>query len=99
MAAGGDAVQVAPHVYTVVFENKRVRVLDILLKPGAKSAIHTHPEYVLYAITPTKVKFTNEAGTATEVEFPAGATWRDAEAHAVENIGSADAHAIAIELK
>jgi hypothetical protein len=38
MAAGGDAAQVSPEVYKVVFENARVRVLDLHVRPGAKSA-------------------------------------------------------------
>jgi beta-alanine degradation protein BauB len=99
MAAEADAIQVAPDVYSVLFENDRVRVLDIHMKPGAKSAMHSHPNYVLYVLAPAKVKFTGGDGTSAEMEFPAGAAWRDAEAHAVENVGTNDAHAIAIELK
>jgi hypothetical protein len=61
--------------------------------------MHSHPDYVLYVLSTAKVKFTGGDGTSAEVEFPTGAAWRYAEAHAVENIGNNDAHAIAIELK
>ena len=99
MAASGDAAQVAPDVYTVVFENNRVRVLDVHMRPGATSAMHAHPDYVVYLLSPAKVKFTAADGASAEVEFPAGAVWRDAEEHAVENIGGADLRAVFVELK
>ena len=73
--------------------------MEIRIKPGDKSAMHAHPDYVLYVVSPAKVNFTGGDGASAEVEFPVGAAWRDAESHAVENIGSSEAHAIAIELK
>jgi hypothetical protein len=35
-----DAAKVAPHVYKVVFENDRVRVLEARLGPGVKTQMH-----------------------------------------------------------
>jgi hypothetical protein len=99
MAASGDAAQVAPDVYNVVFENDRVRVLDVHMRPGAKSARHAHPDYVVYMLGAAKVKFTAPDGTSAEAEFPAGAVWRDAEEHAVENISGTDLRAVFVELK
>ncbi len=99
MAASGDAVQVAPDVYRTVFENERVRILDVQMRPGAKSAMHAHPDYVVYQLGPAKVRFTAGDGTSAEAEFPAGAVWRDAEEHAVENISGAELRAVFIELK
>jgi beta-alanine degradation protein BauB len=99
MAASGNATQVAPDVYKVLFENDRVRVLDVNMKPGAKSAMHSHPDYVVHMMGPAKVRFTAADGTSAEAEFPAGAIWRDAEAHAVENISGTDLRAVFIELK
>ena len=37
-----DAVSVAPEVYRVIFENERVRVLDVTAEPGEKSPMHGH---------------------------------------------------------
>src|SRR5437588_6932816 len=98
MAASGNATQVAPDVYKVLFENDRVRVLDVTMKPGAKSAMHSHPDYVVHMMGPAKVRFTAGDGTSAEAEFPAGAIWRDAEEHAVENISGTDLRAVFIEL-
>ena len=64
-----------------------------------KSALHAHPDSVFYLLTPMKARFSGGDGTAVEAEFPAGAVWRDAETHAVENIGANEMRGVAIELK
>ena len=83
-----DATKVAPHVYKVVFENERARVLEVTMEPGARAEIHSHPDYFVYFLAPGKVKFTNASGETQEVEWPAGTSmWREAEEHATENLG------------
>ena len=99
MAARGNATEVAPDIYKSVFENDRVRVLDVHMRPGATSARHAHPDYVVYLLTPAKVKFTAPDGSSAEAEFPAGVVWRDAEEHAVENVSGTDLRAVFVELK
>lgn len=49
--AGGDVVQIAPHVYKVVLENEHVRVLDTRTEPGDSSEMHSHPNMIGYAIS------------------------------------------------
>jgi hypothetical protein len=44
-------------------------------------------------------RFTSADGGAAEAEIPAGALWRPSETHAVDNIGTTDIWAIAVELK
>ena len=95
-----DAVQVAPHVYTVVFENERVRLLEVRLKPADSSAMHSHPAYVIYPLDEGKVKFNSPSGETAEIEMKAGdVMWREPEEHAVDSIGSTEAHALLFELK
>ncbi len=95
-----DAVQVAPHVYTVLLENERVRLLEVRLKPGASSAMHSHPAYVIYGLEGGKVRFNSPSGETAEIEIKAGdVMWREPEEHAVDNIGSTEAHALLFELK
>jgi len=48
---------------SVRFENDRVRVLELRLKPGEREGMHTHPQYVLYALTDYRVKNTSADGT------------------------------------
>ena len=45
-----DAAEAAPNVYTVVFENERVRLLEARVKPGDSSAMHAHPNYLVYGL-------------------------------------------------
>jgi quercetin dioxygenase-like cupin family protein len=95
-----DAAKVAPHVYKVVFENERARVLDVRMKPGESTTIHSHPDYVVYLLSGGKVRFTSPSGESAEVELPAGASmWRKAEEHATENIGTTEVHALFFEPK
>src|SRR5712691_8247685 len=95
-----DAAHVAPHVYKVLFENERVRLLEVRMKPGDESAMHSHPDYLVYALGGGKVKLTAGSGESTEVEISAGDTmWREAEEHSALNTGSAELVALFVELK
>jgi quercetin dioxygenase-like cupin family protein len=99
-ASAQDPVQIAPKVYKVMFNNDRVRVLDVRLKPGEKSAMHSHPDYLVYAFSSSKVKFTMADGKTADVSLKAGeCQWRKAEKHAVENVGKTDVHVLNIEFK
>jgi beta-alanine degradation protein BauB len=85
-----DAAKVAPHVYKVLSENERARVLEVTMEPGARSEMHSHPDYFVYFLTAGKVKFTTASGETQEVEVAANTSmWRESEEHATENIGGA----------
>ena len=95
-----DPITVAPDVYRVLFENERVRLLDIRLKPGGKSPLHTHPGFVAYNLNDCEVRFISEDGKSEDVKLKAGeAFWSDAVAHSVENIGKTECRALNFELK
>jgi quercetin dioxygenase-like cupin family protein len=69
-------------------------------KPGDSSALHSHPDYLVYNLEDGKVKFGGPSGEGEEVELKAGdVMWRDAEDHTAEGIGSTDVHALLFELK
>ncbi len=96
----GDAVAIAPDIYSVVLENDRVRVLEIETEPGGSSAEHSHPDMVLYAVTDCAWDLTAPSGETVTAEIPAGATiFLEATTHSAEDLGSSGSHAIAIELK
>jgi quercetin dioxygenase-like cupin family protein len=50
LAVRQEAAKVAPHVYKALFENERVRLLDVRMNPGEESAQHSHPDYLLHAL-------------------------------------------------
>ena len=95
-----DAVTVAPHIYKVLFENERVRLLEVRMKPGESSAMHSHPAYAIYPLSDATATFTSPDGDRVEVEMKAGeALWHEAESHAVENHGTSEARVVLFELK
>lgn len=95
----GDAVEVAPDVYGVMFENDRVRILEIKTAPGGSSALHTHPDLALYAVTECNWDLTTADGETITAKIPAGGVfYQDATSHAAKEVGSGS-HAIAIEIK
>jgi len=95
-----QAAEVAPHVYKVLFENDRVRLLEVRMKPGDESAMHSHPDYLLYALSGGKVRLTEGSGESAEVEIAAGDTmWPEAEEHSALNTGTTELVATFFELK
>ena len=99
-AIAQDVVKVAPESYKVLLENDRVRVLEYRLKPGQKEPMHSHPDYVVYALSSAKAKLTLPDGKTIEREIKASeAVFLGAETHTVENVGTTEAHGLIIELK
>ena len=95
-----DATKVAPHIYKVLFENERVRMLEVSMQPGDRSELHSHPAYWVYLLSGGKVRFTTPSGETAEMEMPTGASmWRDAEEHSTENIGGTNLRALFCEPK
>ena len=95
-----DAATAAPNVYRVLFENERVRLLEARVKPGESSAMHGHPNYVVYTLKGGRVTFTAASGESIDVDLEEGqAMWRQAEEHAAKNPGSEDIVALLFELK
>ena len=84
----------------VKFENDRVRVLELHLKPGEAEGFHNHPHYVLYALTNYRVKNTAADGTSRVFERKAGDIfWGEPITHKGENVGDTDVRALIVEVK
>jgi quercetin dioxygenase-like cupin family protein len=95
-----DAVKIAPHVYKVLTETDKVRVLEARIKPGAKTELHGHPVHVAVATTAGKYRFAGPDGKTMDAELEAGQTMVfEATEHTTENIGDKESVAILIELK
>ena len=92
-------MKVAPDIYKVLLENDAVRVIEIQMKRGGKSAMHSHPKCVVYMLTNSKTKFTFPDGKSENVDLKAGETiWLDPTSHSVENIGD-EMRGVLVELK
>jgi len=95
-----DAAKVASETYKVYLENDRVRVLEYRVQPGKKNAMHSHPDYLWFALIPEKFKLYLPDGKTIESEVNAGEVFfSEAETHSYENLGSTEAHGFLIELK
>ncbi len=95
-----DAVTIAPDLYKVLFENDRVRVLENRMKPGERSAMHSHPGLVFYTLTSGKFKFTFPDGETMDLDLePGQAGWMDPVTHSTESVGPAEGRVLIIEMK
>ncbi|MFL6310390.1 MAG: cupin domain-containing protein [Nitrososphaera sp.] len=100
MSKNDDAVKVAPDSYKVLLENDAVRVLEVRIKRGTKSEMHSHPKSVAVCLNDQRLKFTFPNGKSEDTELKRGqAVWLDGLSHAVENIGPEDVSSVVIELK
>ncbi|MEV0534415.1 cupin domain-containing protein [Kitasatospora sp. NPDC050463] len=95
-----DAVQVAPDVYKVLFENDRVRLLEARLQPGATTAMHHHRDNLVYNLVDGQAAFTDESGETLEAPLASGQTmWFPAVDHSTHNTGSTEIRSLLFELK
>lgn len=104
-----DAVIAAPHEHSVLFENDRVRVLEVNIAPGTTEPVHHHRwPSVLYLTSGSE--FIDRAGSGevlndsrmrdVPLAFPF-AMWKEPEApHYLENLSSTEPiHLLRFELK
>jgi quercetin dioxygenase-like cupin family protein len=100
MAQAHDPVHTDGDKYKVKIENERVRVLEYKDRPGEKTHQHSHPAFVLVALSPFKRKITLPDGKAMIREFKTGDVfWSEAQTHTGENIGDTGTHVLMIEMK
>jgi methylmalonyl-CoA/ethylmalonyl-CoA epimerase len=102
-----DALIAAPGSHRLLFENDRLRVLEVMIESGAREPEHTHRSpSVMIVDRPARIRY-YEHGVLT-FESPAGnspqagpkASWMEAEGpHAVENIDSSPYRALRVELR
>ncbi len=100
VAGSDDPTTTDPDKYKVVFENERMRVLRYHDQPGSKTAMHRHPDSMLYALSNFRRRLTFPDGTSRVVELKAGDTmWVPAQEHIGENVGSTECEVLLVEPK
>jgi len=98
--AAPDPVAVAPHVYSVVYENERVRVLDARGNPGDKTELHSHPDLVAIGVNDCHIRIQLPDGQTVDAQLkPTEVLYLQAQEHAVEILGSGETRMLIIELK
>ena len=94
-----DSVKVAPDVYKVLFENEKVRVLEVEMEEGSRTEMHSHPDSLIYVLSGGTVNFTDPSGEVVPLETADGETvWMEATEHATDHVAGA-IHALLIEPK
>jgi oxalate decarboxylase/phosphoglucose isomerase-like protein (cupin superfamily) len=95
-----DAVNIAPHIHSILFENDKIRVLKVVVKPGDKAGMHWHPENINYILKPGTLRFAKLDGSTVDVELTEGQVTSSPESsHAVENIGDTEVQTLQVEMK
>lgn len=102
-----DAVTAAPDSHIVLFENDKVRVLEVVIKLLHKEPMHTHRwPSVMITDSSATIRYYDNKGKATEYpkrdissENPLVEYLEPEGVHAVENIDSIPYHAYRIETK
>ena len=106
--SGLDALQAAPRHHRLLYENDRVRVLEVRIPRGEIVPVHTHrwpavlhlqswSEHVRRDETGKVVFDSRDAGHRLEV--PAAVWCEPLPPHSVENVGEAELLVVSVELK
>ncbi|HKZ87845.1 MAG TPA: cupin domain-containing protein [Candidatus Bathyarchaeia archaeon] len=94
-----DPTVAASNVYKCLNENARVRVLEVIFKPGDVAKMHHHPDHAVYAVKGGKAKLTS-GGKTQEMDIKTGSViFLEAQEHEVKNIGTTTIDLIVMELK
>jgi quercetin dioxygenase-like cupin family protein len=95
-----DAIKVASHVYRVVFENAKIRVLEAKLRKGQKTAMHKHPSNFVFVLESGQMEFASPDGKTQKVQMKEGdVMWFDEQEHASQNVGTKTARVLIVEMK
>ena len=103
-----DAVAASPEHHKVLFENDQVRVLEVLIRPGEETNVHTHiwggPLHVLswsdFIRYDADGNVTAKSTPGAPSLQPGAVVWADPlPAHSFKNTGDRDVHLILTELK
>jgi hypothetical protein len=104
-----DALVAAPAFHRVLFENERVRVLEVTVPPHTREPLHTHRwPSVMYRELSCPLRYFDASGKVLHESpkpYQQGATnararWQEPEApHAVENMGDVTDRFIRVEYK
>ena len=99
-ASAQDPIKVGPNIYKKLFENDRVRMLEVTFAPGDSIAFHSHPDHAVYTVTGGTLRVATSDGKSMVAELKAGdPIWFDAVTHAAKNIGTTSIKLVVVELK
>lgn len=96
-----DAINVAPDLHTIIYEDDKMRVLKVSVPAGATADMHWHPHNINFVLSAGLLEFTKPDGSIVSVELSkdqvTSATTDSF--HAVKNTGDTTIETIQVELK
>jgi quercetin dioxygenase-like cupin family protein len=101
MSSIPDVMISASKTYKLLLENERVRVMEVVLKPGEKAPMHNHPnDHVVYVVNDAKLRLDFPDGKSAEFDLKSGqAVMIDAGPHETTNVGSTLGRNVVVEIK
>jgi quercetin dioxygenase-like cupin family protein len=97
--ASMSASKVAPDLYKVTKDTMGIRILHATYKPGQSSAMHSHPDVVLYVLSGGNAEFTGKDGKKVKEELKTGMSdIVPADTHSVKNIGKTTVKVLLVEV-
>ena len=96
-----DAVAVSPDIYTVLFENDAIRILELTYEPGERDAVHSHPRYTIVTKQGGTLRIYAEGNDPRDADMQVDQPrlLDPVKAHWAENIGDTTVRVIAVEFK
>jgi quercetin dioxygenase-like cupin family protein len=96
-----DPMKAAPAAYKkILLENDQVRLMQVVISPGAIVPWHSHPNHVIYSSTSGKIEITEKGKKPTTVAIKAGtAMYIPAVTHMGKNTGTTTLRLVVTELK
>lgn len=77
-----DPVRVAPHIFEVVLDNERVRVLEVTDRNGETQPLHAHPDRVIVYLSPCAWLVETDDGETRMESYRFGdVLWADGTTH------------------
>ncbi len=96
-----DAINIAPDLHTVIYEDEKMRVLKVTVPIGATADMHWHPHNINYVLAGGLLEFTKPDGSVVSVDLSKDqVTSATSDSfHAVKNLGNTTVETIQVELK
>jgi quercetin dioxygenase-like cupin family protein len=102
IALAQDPVEVEDDIYKKIFENDRIRLVEVKMAAKAKTAMHSHPDALSVILEPSTVKWTMPDGESRQSgpEMKrASVFFMGGETHISENAGESPVRVILVEFK
>lgn len=100
ISLAADPLEVAPEMYKLVYENDKVRVMQVTFQVGEQIAEHSHPDHFVYVLEAGNLKITKADGSVIDAELKVGdVVWLNAETHQAVNTGTTPVRLLVTELK